>query len=78
MIRKSKEVIPFGAVAATDLLGFQDAVRSGGMGVQVPAPEAAGGGKGRESDHGVLPGAKANDGTDRGRLSRPFPAKVSR
>ncbi len=48
MVGQGKEIIALGPVAAADLFGRQHAVGAGRMGVQVAAPEAAGGGEGVE------------------------------
>ena len=46
MVRQRDEVVPFRLVAAAHFLRLQHAVGAGGMGVQVAAPEFAGGGEG--------------------------------
>ena len=46
MVRQRDEVVPFRLVAAAHFLRLQHAVGARGMGVQVAAPEFAGGGEG--------------------------------
>ena len=51
MVGQGQEVIALGPVAAADFFGGQHPVRAGGMGMDIPTPEAAGGGKGKGASH---------------------------
>ena len=56
VIRQGKEIIPLGTIAAAHFFGRKHAIRSGGMGMQVPAPETPGSGEsGKRSCHAVHP-----------------------